>query len=172
MVGHLSVKTWSTSGSWIQVRSTCACMRVRRAIDVCCTYRYTTKWYKHIVRAFLPAGLANKPKVSTCASYAHTCTQQRNACVVQDAKFFTLHEVVSARQQSADRYTCEALFSRVKQFRVLTGRRPLRNCQYMNSAWYVAHMAANMYKPLAVPDTMHQWSGIRDASAALGGLGS
>ena len=91
-----------------------------------------------------------------CVCYMHATTLAR--CThVQDAKFFTLHEVVDARRQSADRYTCEAVYSRVKQFRVLTGRQPIRNLQYINAAWYVAHMAANMYKPLALPDTIDEW---------------
>ena len=109
-------------------------------------FRYTTKWYKNLVRAFLPAGLAGKPK---------------------DSKFFTHAEVIDARKQSADRYTCEAVFSRVKQFRVLTGRQPIHNLQYINSAWYVAHMVANMYKPLAKPDTLDEWRSERDASANM-----
>lgn len=86
----------------------------------------------------------------------------------QGAKQFTLYEVVDARRQSADRYTCEAVFSRVKQFRVLTGRQPIRNLQYINAAWYVAHMAANMYKPLAVPDTLGEWPDLLQKASSLG----
>lgn len=53
---------------------------------------------------------------------------------------------------------CEVVYSRVKKFRILKGVCPVNRCQYLNAAWMVAHMAANMYKPLAVPDSMVTWS--------------
>lgn len=79
----------------------------------------------------------------------------------------THRQVIDARRQSADRYTCEVVYSRVKQFRILTGRCPVSRLQFLPSAWLVAHMAANFYKPLRAPDYMSEWSDAKLQSAYL-----
>ena len=96
-------------------------------------FTFCTHFYKHLLRAFVPAFVNRK------------------------TGDLTFRQVLEARKQSADRYTCEVVYSRVKKFRILTGTCPLNRCQYLNAAWMVAHMAANLYKPLAVPDSMHTW---------------
>ena len=77
----------------------------------------------------------------------------------------THRQVIDARRQSADRYTCEVVYSRVKQFRILTGRCPVIRLQYLPAAWLVAHMVANFYKPLREPDCMSEWSNAKSQSA-------
>jgi hypothetical protein len=93
-------------------------------------FTFCTQWYKYLVRAFSPA-FVNKSTGD-----------------------ITHRQVINARRQSADRYCCEVVYSRVKSFRILTGRCPMSKLQYLTPAWYVGHMAANMYKPLVQPDCM------------------
>jgi len=96
-------------------------------------FTFCTVWYKHLLRAFIPAFVNRK------------------------TGDLTLRQILEARRQSADRYTCEVVYSRVKKLRILTGTCPVNRCQYLNAAWMVAHMTANLYKPLAQPDSMDQW---------------
>jgi len=79
----------------------------------------------------------------------------------------THRQVIDARRQSADRYTCEVVYARVKQFRILTGRCPVSRLQFLPAAWLVSHMAANFYKPLREPDCMSEWSDAKLQAAYL-----
>jgi hypothetical protein len=96
-------------------------------------FTFCTQWYKNLIRAFSPA-------------FVNRATGD-----------ITHRQVINARRQSADRYVCEVVYSRVKSFRILTGRCPVSRLQYLTPAWYVGHMVANMYKPLVTPDCMDTW---------------
>ena len=106
-------------------------------------FTFCTQWYKYLVRAFSPA------------------------FVSRATGDLTHRQVIDARRQSADRYTCEVVYSRVKTFKILTGKCPVHLLQYLNDAWYVAHMAANFFTPLARPDCMNEWYDAKLSSADL-----
>ena len=106
-------------------------------------FTFCTQFYPNLNRAFTPANVNRK------------------------TGDLTHRQVIDARRQSADRYTCEVVYARVKRFRILTGRCPVSRLQYLPAAWLVAHMAANFYKPLREPDCMSEWSEAKLKSAYL-----
>ena len=106
-------------------------------------FTHCTQFYKWLLRAFAPA-FVNK-----------------------ETGDITHRQVLDARLQSSQRYVCEVVFSRVKLFRILTGVCPVNKLQFLNSAWHVAHMVANLYAPLVKSDTMHEWENDKLESAFL-----
>ena len=107
-------------------------------------FTFCTQWYKNLLKAFAPA------------------------FVNRETGDITHRQVLDARMQSSHRYVCEVVYSRVKQFRILTGKCHSGKLRYLTAAWYVAHMVANLYGPLATPDCMHEWSNDKLESALLG----
>ena len=107
------------------------------------SFTFCTQWYKNLVRAFSPASVP-----CTTGGVTH-------------------RQVIDDRRQLADIYAGDKVYSRVKSFKMLTGRCPVQMIQYLNDAWYVAHMVANMFPPLVSPDCMDKWSDAKSNSASL-----
>ena len=57
-------------------------------------------------------------------------------------------QVVDSSVQAADRYTCEVVYSRVKNFDILHGHLPRKFLPYISAGWHVGHMFAQFYPPL------------------------
>ena len=74
---------------------------------------------------------------------------------VQDRKKggvdLTREQVVDSASQASDRYTCEVVYRRVKEFDILHGHLPRKFLPYITAGWYVAHMFTQFYKPLCEP---------------------
>ena len=57
-------------------------------------------------------------------------------------------QVVSSAEQAGDRYTCEVVYNRVKEFKILHGHLPRKFLKFITAGWYVAHMFCQYYGPL------------------------
>ena len=82
-----------------------------------------TQYYENLVRAFYPAFMRGRKQLSRV-------------------------EIIDAKRQSANRYTCETLFSRVVQHKILDGLVKKEHFKFMNDAWLVGHFGAQLYEPL------------------------
>jgi hypothetical protein len=81
------------------------------------------KHYKNLVQAFFPAFLKGRAQMARV-------------------------EIIDARRQSSNRYTCETVFSRVVQHKLLDGVVKKEHWHFMNDAWIVGHFGAQLYRPL------------------------
>ena len=60
-------------------------------------------------------------------------------------------EIVNARRMSQDRYTCEAVFSRVTHHKLLQGILKWEHVRYVTDAAHCGHFSAQLMKPMIKP---------------------
>ena len=89
-------------------------------------FAFTTPYYCNFNRSIVPAFLGGRHQ-------------------------FVKKEVYSSALYSADRYSCESVFSRVAKSPSLGERIPARFFSYTNAAWLTAHARANTMQPIAKP---------------------
>ncbi len=60
-------------------------------------------------------------------------------------------EIINARRMSQDRYTCEAVFSRVTHHKLMKGILRFEHFRYATDSAHCGHFSAQLMKPLMKP---------------------
>ena len=89
-------------------------------------FKYSSPYYIHFNRAVVPAFIGGR-------------------------KQFEKKEIIDSAIYSSDRYSCEAVFSRVAKTGPLRDRVPRRLFPYLNDAWLMGHARANLMQPVSKP---------------------
>ena len=89
-------------------------------------FAFCTTYYPHLNIAFVPAFMRDR------------------------SQMFPI-EIINARRMSQDRYTCEAVFSRVTHHKLMKGILKFEHLRYATDASHCGHFSAQLMKPLMKP---------------------